>query len=308
MKNKFDILFEQIITENELTDAWERIQAEKFKAEAEERRKKQEEQHRNDPANLPVEGQDKVVEEFNERLAAVKTAISYPWLKEPYEGIYKELSKYNSEITRYKNDEQLLIQIGYTVFHILGNDPANPFVLKRNENKVTLSIWNDCGAKVKAIKDKVKEYPWFKLSYLAVCLNTLFEKTVSNAHINWFESCIENSKKLLSAIDVIPDWFDLDKYIKKLDELKNKKDADENWVNTVEITDDIRDEYFIDYGYMNSWQQDDRDKYRTASILHKRDKKEQPELHDGLYRRKNGRCDETTYCSCGFEWSADSSD
>jgi uncharacterized coiled-coil protein SlyX len=105
-KTKFDILFEQIISEGW---AWERLQAEKypekyphlvekFKAEDEARRKKQEEREKNNPVNFPVEGQDKVIEEFNKVVAAAKKAISYPWLKEPYEGIYKELSKYNSEI------------------------------------------------------------------------------------------------------------------------------------------------------------------------------------------------------------------
>ena len=150
-KNKFDILFEQIITES-LTDdrLWERLQAEKypekyphlvekFKAEDEERRKKQEEQYRNNPVNFPVEGQDKVIEEFNEAVAAAKKAISYPWLKEPYEGIYKELSKYNSEITRYKNDEQLLFQIGCALTHVLGPIPYRPQVIKEKKNKVSRS-------------------------------------------------------------------------------------------------------------------------------------------------------------------------
>jgi sugar-specific transcriptional regulator TrmB len=149
-KNKFDILFKQIITESGLTDAWERIQAEKypekyphlvekFKAEAEERRKKQEEEYRNNPVNFPVEGQDKVIEEFNEAVAAAKKAISYPWLKEPYEGIYKELSKYNSEITHYKNDKELLFKIGWTITNVLGPNPYYPRVIKEKKNKVSRS-------------------------------------------------------------------------------------------------------------------------------------------------------------------------
>jgi hypothetical protein len=48
--------------------------------------------------------------------------------------------------------------------------------------------------------------------------------------------------------------------------------------------------------------------FGIASKLHERDKQEHPELHKGPYCKKNGRCDETTYCSCGFKWSADSSD
>jgi hypothetical protein len=300
MKNKFDILFEQIMNENSLFDVKEKIKSINNLNDSEKTPE--------NSAELPVEGQDKVVEEFNKRLEAVKTAISYPWLKEPYEGIYNELSKYNKKIFLYKNDKQLLTQINYTIFQVLGPDPSNKYVLKRKENKVSFSIWKECLKKIDEIVLAVKEYPYFKLSYLAICLNTLFNKTVSTSYINWFESCIENAKKLLSAINEKPVWFDLDEYIKKLDELKNKKDTDENWVNTVEITDEIRDNYFIDYGYMNSWQQDDNDKYHTAYILHNRDKKEHPELHDGPHLRKNGRSDETTYCSCGFSHSVDSSD
>jgi sugar-specific transcriptional regulator TrmB len=149
-KTKFDILFKQIITESGLTDAWERIQAEKypekyphlvekFKAEAEERRKKQEEEYRNNPVNFPVEGQDKVIEEFNEAVAAAKKAISYPWLKEPYEGIYKELSKYNKDLRRYKNDKQLLFQVGWAITHVLGPSPYAPQVIKEKKNKVSRS-------------------------------------------------------------------------------------------------------------------------------------------------------------------------
>lgn len=146
-KTKFDILFEQIITEGW---AWERLQAEKypekyphlvekFKAEDEARRKKQEEREKNNPVNFPVEGQDKVIEEFNEVVAAAKKAISYPWLKEPYEGIYKELSKYNSEIPHYKNDEQLLFQIGLAITHVLGPNPYGWGVIKAKKNKVSRS-------------------------------------------------------------------------------------------------------------------------------------------------------------------------
>lgn len=127
-------------------------------------------------------------------------------------------------------------------------------------------------------------------------------------YISWLDDVLTETKKLVKTIGDIPKWCDIEKYSKALEALKTKKESDENWVNTVEITDEIRDKYFIDYGYENGWQQDDRDKFSIAEHLHNRDLKEHPELHDGPYRRKNRRCDETIYCSCGFKHSADSSD
>lgn len=131
---------------------------------------------------------------------------------------------------------------------------------------------------------------------------------MSTGYISWLDGVLSETKKLVKTIGDIPKWCDIEKYSEALEALKTKKESDENWKNNVEITDDIRKEYFIDYGYANGWNQNTTDKFTIADYLHNRDLKEHPELHDGPYRRKNGRCDETIYCSCGFKHSADSSD
>lgn len=131
---------------------------------------------------------------------------------------------------------------------------------------------------------------------------------MSTRYISWLDGVLSETKKLVKTIGDIPKWCDIEKYSEALEALKTKKESDENWKNNVKITDDIRKEYFIDYGYANEWNQNTTDKFTIADHLHNRDLKEHPELHDGPYRRKNGHCDETIYCSCGFKHSADSSD
>jgi hypothetical protein len=130
---------------------------------------------------------------------------------------------------------------------------------------------------------------------------------VPTGYISWLDDVLTETKKLVKTIGDIPKWCDIEKYSEAIEALKTKKESDEIWVNTTEITDEIRDEYFIDYGYANSWGQDDKDKFRIAYRLHNRDSKDHPELHN-TQRKQNARSDETIYCSCGFKHSADSSD
>jgi hypothetical protein len=259
-------------------------------------------------AELPVAGQDKVVEMFNKCLEAAKTAISYPWLKEPYEGIYKELSEYNKDITKFKNNTDLIYQIGNTLIRILGYSPSSTYNVEQKLNKVPLSIYKECCSQIEPVKKEIEKYPWFKLSYNAICLNCLYKKDVPTGYIPWFEEILSETKKLLKTIGDIPKWCDIEKYGEALEALKTKKESDDNWKNNIEITDDIRKKYFINYGYANGWDQNTSDKFTIAAHLHNRDLKEHPELHDGPYHRNNARCDSTTYCSCGFSHSVDSSD
>lgn len=82
----------------------------------------------------------------------------------------------------------------------------------------------------------------------------------------------------------------------------------EEWAKTVEITDEIRKKYFVDYGYMNGWTASTSHMYDVACILHERDKAAHPELHQEVGPRRWGRCVHSTRCSCGLEWAVDSSD
>ena len=80
-----------------------------------------------------------------------------------------------------------------------------------------------------------------------------------------------------------------------------------DWAKTVEITDDIREKYFVNYGTANGWDDADLLDYNVASAIHARDVKAHPELH-GNRDRKLGRCYNEYGCKCGFSHSVDSSD
>lgn len=74
-----------------------------------------------------------------------------------------------------------------------------------------------------------------------------------------------------------------------------------------EITDEVRLKWFVDYGTCNGWNEETRNKFRIANILHDKDKLAHPELH------KESKIDtmrgwHETKCSCGFRHSCDSSD
>ena len=89
-------------------------------------------------------------------------------------------------------------------------------------------------------------------------------------------------------------------------------DSDEpgtvKWAETVDITDDIRKEYFVNYGFMNGWNKLDSYQYKVARILHDRDKLDNPDLHKKGSPLEYGRCVSSSSCACGFAYSVDSSD
>jgi hypothetical protein len=80
----------------------------------------------------------------------------------------------------------------------------------------------------------------------------------------------------------------------------------EELAQTIEITDEIRKEYFIDYGIMNGWGEEKEAKHRIAYILHERDQKENPHLHNkkSFYPYN---CYEVVTCKCNYKFSVDSS-
>ena len=87
-----------------------------------------------------------------------------------------------------------------------------------------------------------------------------------------------------------------------LAEAKEKADS------ILEITPEVRKEWFIDYGTKNMWGQETWDKYLVALELHKRDMLEHLEMHKKLPQKHNWRCWEESNCSCGFCSACDSSD
>lgn len=94
----------------------------------------------------------------------------------------------------------------------------------------------------------------------------------------------------------------------KLERTMNKtKVRDDDWAKSVLIADDIRKEYFVDYGTMNLWNKETYNKYHLAKILHNRDMKENPVLHNETEKELWTSFFETN-CTCGFHYQVDSGD
>lgn len=74
-----------------------------------------------------------------------------------------------------------------------------------------------------------------------------------------------------------------------------------------EITDAVRQKWFYNYGTCNDWDNEKRRLFRIASILHDRDMKAHPELHE-VRKVDTVRGWHETSCTCGYRHSCDSSD
>lgn len=80
----------------------------------------------------------------------------------------------------------------------------------------------------------------------------------------------------------------------------------EEEAKTVEITDELRKTYFRNYGWANGWSEETYQQDKIATILHSRDRLDHPELHKTEW--ESGHCTTKMTCSCGYGYSADSSD
>ena len=164
----------------------------------------------------------------------------------------------------------------------------------------------------------------------------LTKQTLSNSelhaidsHFDWECGYIKPNKFDIKSINITgineietPQWLtnntiivEYDKAIDRVNTLKeiikNKKQANQqeinNWVQSTQITPQIRKQYFKNFGYMNGWSKADYVEYDKAARLHKKDMQQHPELHD-CHTTTPYRCVTRTQCKCGFGHSVDSSD
>jgi hypothetical protein len=168
---------------------------------------------------------------------------------------------------------------------------------------------------------KLSTNPYWKL---AETYSYATEHDFSN--LTWLENYIKAAKELYDNIEIKPKWVDVDKLNQqqaKIDAKRNEREAEqkaqdeerkklEEWAKTVEITDDIRKKWFKSYGMANSWTHKDSAEWSAAKLLHDRDMKENPGLHEGLIEIKDpsqrGINNKIICKSCGLSHSWDSSD
>ena len=88
---------------------------------------------------------------------------------------------------------------------------------------------------------------------------------------------------------------------KKCDEIRLEwRKCSQEAADTIkEITDEVRKEWFKNYGCMNGWSEETTFLHSVASHLHERDVKDHPELHE-MKRYNRWRCYEVNACKCGF--------
>lgn len=72
--------------------------------------------------------------------------------------------------------------------------------------------------------------------------------------------------------------------------------------------EELRKQWFIDYGAANSWDEKDSAHFRVASNLHEIDAKHHPKLHEKMPQKHSWHCWHEDNCSCGLCHSWDSSD
>lgn len=174
---------------------------------------------------------------------------------------------------------------------------------------------------LKSMISKLYHNPYWELAskYKYVTHNKI-------AYLSWFDNEIKEIKKLYDSVEIKPKWIDFDKLTQlraKYDDERKKREAEqkaqdgerkklEEWAKTVEITDDIRKKWFKSYGMANSWTQKDSAEWSAAKLLHDRDMKENPGLHEGLIEIKDpsqrGINNKIICKSCGLSHSWDSSD
>lgn len=124
------------------------------------------------------------------------------------------------------------------------------------------------------------------------------------------------------ADDEIPEWAINNEIIKKFNEsvkrildlrqiIKLKEEAKQqqlvDWAKSIEITPQVRKQYFKNYGYMNGWDEKTTEEYRKSSALHDIDVKNHPQLHKSESSQPY-RCVSVWKCSCGLGYAVDSSD
>jgi hypothetical protein len=246
--------------------------------------------HNNKSTDIKTETKYNDITYLEELIAAGNNFKNTLWLKEQYEG-YKYLStftgdNYETAIIDFKNE---LMKFPSNIFKSVNIKNKDKFIEKLIFNMIN--------------------YPYNLLSFVKTNLNK-YETYLKNSEnleytISNFETELIQAKQLFNSIEIKPEWFtetELEKYTKVLATAKHTLNKN------IEITNILRDKYFVNYGYINSYDNKALKEFNFANKIHNKDMKELPELHKTILNKSDGRGNTEYNCSCGFAYKIDSTD
>jgi cell division protein FtsB len=302
MEDKFTIIFEslmnsldakrgKLVTESYADDLWKK--EEEAQRKAAERKAELREHYRTLPAykryikkvNLVYKNLDKLLSPWVDKPFVGFDELKYPGIKSDgtfwtYDAMIRDLKK------------------------IASYNKMNDFLdISQNE--------------LESMITKLEKNPYLELAHLmATKMNNMYIR----------EEDAEEVKKLYDTLDPKPQWVDFEEIergvakqkerIKEYEDMvnasKEEKKKLEEWANTVEITDDIRKQWFKNYGFMNGWSDETENKWEKAKALHAKDLHDHPELHTQLIQHNDpsqrGINNYIACDKCGLKASWDSSD